>query len=87
MILQFEHAEIADFGVRDSSDKVRAWPVSRRALQIWIIWRLHLRGICMKIGFYPPGDLDIKGGTKDRETETMPRGADTKNDCPELEVY
>ena len=37
--------------------------------------------------FLPTRRLDIKGGTKDRETETMPRGADTKNDCPELEVY
>ena len=63
MILQFEHAEIADFGVQESSDKVRAWPVSRRALQIWIIWRLHLRGTCMKIGFYPLGDLEIQEGT------------------------
>ena len=42
MILQFEHAEIADFEVQDSSDKVRAWPViaSTRPFTILGLWRL-----------------------------------------------
>ena len=30
VILQFEHAEIADLGVQISFGKVRAWPMSRR---------------------------------------------------------
>ena len=46
-----------------------------------------VKKIFMTLISYPLGHFYIESGTEDRDTEMMPRGTDTKNDCPELEVY
>ena len=46
-----------------------------------------VKQIYMTLVSYPPGHLYIESGTEDRDTSTMSRGTDTKNDCSELEVY
>ena len=46
-----------------------------------------VKKIYMTLVSYPLGHLYIEKGTEDRDTSTIPRGTDTKNDCLELEVY